>query len=138
VVTADDLYNRLQLSPAEMEAVDAAMRVARGVRGSGNSELLCRLSNPAAMIRRDMREKVQSRILTSVNRPVMRSGQHFRTRDRIPALDLTFQMMVKGVIGIEVAGLESVETKLDFAASAMSVTSTGSICCRNVGRDLIK
>lgn len=115
IVTADDLHNRLQLSPAEMEAVDAAMSVARGVRGSGNSELLYLVSSPAAMMRRPLREKVKSRLFPAPARPELTSEQ-YRTNDRIPATDLTVTATVMSQIGLEVPGLEVHETRLDFSA----------------------
>ncbi|MBC8165522.1 MAG: GWxTD domain-containing protein [Bryobacteraceae bacterium] len=113
VVTAQDVLNRLQLSPAEMEAVDAATSVSRGVRGSGNSEILFRISNPALMLRRELKERVNSRIVNTLNRPRFQSFQ-YRTDDRIPAIDLTFETSVKSVVGIEIKGLDSVETHLNF------------------------
>lgn len=117
IATADDLLNRLQLSPTEMEAVDAAMSVARGVKGSGNSEILYKVSGPAAMIRRELREKVQTRLLPALNRPELVSTQ-YRTGARIPAIDITVATTVTATIGLEATGIETVETRLGFAAPA--------------------
>jgi GWxTD domain-containing protein len=117
IATAAELPERLNLSPAELEAVDAAFHVARGISGSGNSELLYRISSPAAMIRRETREKVQSRIITTMNRPTMSVAQ-YRTPDNIPAVDITAQTAVKELIGIEINGVETFQTKLDFPAPA--------------------
>lgn len=116
VVTADDLMNRLQLSPAELEAVDAAMSVARGVRGSGNSELLYRLSSPVAMLRRNIREKVESRIYTATERTKITTSPQARSADGIPVVDLTIETTLKSTIGVEIQGVEAFETKLNFEA----------------------
>lgn len=118
IVTEGDLLSRLRLSPAEMEAVDTAMSVARGVRGSGSSEILFRVTNPAAMLRRDLREKVSSRLLTTGNRAKIATAQS-RTSAGIPAIDITAQIAVRSAIGIDVNGVETAETRLDFVQPAM-------------------
>ena len=118
IVTADDLVNRLQLSPAELEAVDAAFHVARGVRGSGNSELIYMIASPSAMIRRDIWEKVTSHIYTALHRPLFNYTQ-YRTSDRVPAIDITLQVTAKDAIAIEVPGVESNETKLELPQPSM-------------------
>ncbi|MBC7926389.1 MAG: GWxTD domain-containing protein [Bryobacteraceae bacterium] len=118
IATAADLPNRLQLSPVELQAVDAAIGVARGVTGSGNSELLYRLSSPAAMLRRETREKVQSRIVTATGTRPQFTTVQVRTSERIPAIELTADVTVKEKIGVEINGIESVETKLNFAEAA--------------------
>lgn len=114
-VNEQDLLNRVKLSPAELQAVDAAMGVARGIRGSGNSELLYRVSSPAQMIRRNLRETVQSRVFAAASRPQLTGITQYRSADRIPVVELHFQTSVQSKIGLEIPGLESVETRLNFA-----------------------
>lgn len=117
IVTANDLHNRLRLSPTELEVVDAAMTVARGVRGSGNSEILFEVQSPARMLNKPLTAKVQSRVLSAAERPVFSSVQS-RTQDRVPAIDITVDAVVKRSIGLEVEGLERTATKASFDAPA--------------------
>lgn len=111
--TEGDILNRLKLSPAEGEVLEAAMGVARGIKNSGNSELLYLASSPSAMLRRNTREKVQSKIYAQMARPELTSVQ-YRTADRIPAVDIMIRASVRSLVQVEVRDLDSAETRFDF------------------------
>jgi len=50
VVTPNDIRDRLRYSPSEEEVVDAATGVARGITGTGNSEILSRAVSISTMV----------------------------------------------------------------------------------------
>lgn len=111
VITEGDILNRLKPSPAELDVVDAAMGVAKGVRNSGNSEILYLASTPRAMLSKPRRPDVQSSIRFSMERPKL-DWEQLRTENRIPAIDLKFQVKVRGKLKLDVPGLDSFETTL--------------------------
>ncbi len=111
VITEGDILNRLKPSPAELDVVDAAMGVAKGVRNSGNSEILYLASSPRAMLAKPRRPDVQSSIRFSMERPKLEWEQS-RTENRIPAIDLRFHVKVRGKLRLEVPGLDAFETVL--------------------------
>lgn len=111
VITEGDILNRLNPSPAELDVVDAALGVAKGVRNSGNSEILYLASSPRAMLSKPRRPDVQSSIRFAMERPKL-EWEQLRTENRIPAIDLSFHVKVRGKLKLEVPGLDSFETNL--------------------------
>lgn len=111
VITEGDILNRLNPSPAELDVVDAALGVAKGVRNSGNSEILYLASSPRAMLSKPRRPDVQSSIRFAMERPNL-EWEQLRTENRIPAIDLRFHVKVRGKLKLEVPGLDSFETNL--------------------------
>ncbi|WP_321472474.1 GWxTD domain-containing protein [uncultured Paludibaculum sp.] len=119
VIRASDVPNSLNLPPAEMEVVDAASSLARGITGSGNSELLNMAVAPAYALRGTPKERVQSRLLLS-ERPVLGTFQSW-TPERLPVIDLHINAVVRARIGlsVELAGtpLDEWATQLQFDSS---------------------
>jgi GWxTD domain-containing protein len=59
----EDIRNALKASPAEDEIVSAAVNVAKGVRYSGNDEILGKISSPAYILGIPLTSKVKSRLI---------------------------------------------------------------------------
>ncbi|QOY91642.1 GWxTD domain-containing protein [Paludibaculum fermentans] len=116
IIRASDVPNSLNLPPAEAEVVDAASSVARGITGSGNSDIVNMAAAPAWALRRDPKERVQSRLLLS-ERPVLESFQSW-TPDRLPVIDIQVKASVRASIGlsVQVSGvpLDEWQTQLEF------------------------
>jgi GWxTD domain-containing protein len=68
-ISESDIRQKLNVGPAEDEIITAAMNVATGIRGSGNEEILGRVSSPIEMISRPPRTRVTSRLIPA--RPKM-------------------------------------------------------------------
>lgn len=111
ILNEGDILNRLKPSPAELDVIDAALGLAKGVRHSGNSELLYLASSPRAMLSQPRRPDVKSSIRFALERPQL-EWEQLRTENRIPALDLKFHVKVRGKLKLEVPGLDTFETKL--------------------------
>lgn len=116
IVRAADVPNTLNLPPAEMEVVDAATSIARGIIGSGNSEILNMAAAPAYVLRGDPKEHVHTRLLLA-ERPRLDTFQSW-TPERLPVLDLQIHASVRARIGLAVARagttLDEWTTELDF------------------------
>lgn len=70
VITENDIAERIQASPAEMEILQAAVSIARGITGIGNDEILSRARSPRyALLKTDLQEQVQSRLLRAAAEP---------------------------------------------------------------------
>lgn len=112
IITGNDVLNRLNASPAEQEVVEASLGVARGITGSGNSEILAQASSPAAMLRHTMRESAQTRIRFVTQRPKVTWTQ-YRTAENDPSLDLDILATAQAQVAIEVVGVDVYETQLN-------------------------
>lgn len=118
IITEGDVLNKLKLSPGELDVLDAALSVAKGVKGSGNSEIIYLASNPREMLSRQRSTAVRSSIRYSQERPKFTFDQ-FVTPNRIPAVDLRAEVKARSSIRLEIredAATEgdSFETKIDF------------------------
>ena len=80
------------------------------------------------MIRRGLKERIQSRVVFQAERPRLTTHQAI-TGDRIPAVDLTLHGVVRAAIGLEIPDLQAFETKLDFAEPRPPPTLSASIFC---------
>jgi GWxTD domain-containing protein len=114
-LNANDVLNQLNVSPGEQEIVDASMSVARGVTGSGNSEILALAANPRAMLSRKVLESTRSRIRFLTDRPKL-DYQQYATPENLVAIDLQITAKVQSQLTMEVPGLDSFETNLSFTA----------------------
>ncbi|MGC4054662.1 MAG: GWxTD domain-containing protein [Paludibaculum sp.] len=119
IIRASDVPNSLNLPPAEAEVVDAASSVARGITGSGNSDIVNMAAAPAWALRRDPRERIQSRLILS-ERPILDTFQTW-TPDRLPVIDVHIKASVRARVGlsVQVAGvpLDDWQTQLQFDTS---------------------
>ncbi|MBM3762331.1 MAG: GWxTD domain-containing protein [Acidobacteria bacterium] len=113
VITETDVRERLNLTPAEQDVVEAAMAVGRGIRGSGNSEVLYLASSPREMLSRARSGAASSRIRFEGERPKIETKQ-FATPNKIPALDLTFTGSARNSISVEIRDLEAFTNPLNF------------------------
>lgn len=116
VITETDVRERMQLSPAEMDVLEAAMGVARGVKNSGNSEILYLATSPREMLTRPRAGVAKSRITFTGERPKLETKQ-FATPNRIPAIDLTLTGTARGSITLEIRDLASFANALNFGQS---------------------
>lgn len=116
VIRSADVPNSLSLPPAEMEVVDAASSLARGITGSGNSELLNLAAAPAYALRGSPKERVQARLLLS-ERPSVETFQSW-TPERLPVLDIQVKAAVRARmrLSVELSGtpLDEWTTHLQF------------------------
>lgn len=117
VITANDIRDRLKYSPAEEEVVEAAVGVARGITGTGNAEILSRVSSVAHMIRQDRDAKIEVNSRFTVSAPPEVRILQFWVGD-IPVTDIQVRSEAVARIGIEVmersAGIERSEIPLDL------------------------
>lgn len=116
VITETDVRERLNLSPAEFDVLEAAMSVSRGIKGSGNSEILYLASSPREMLRRARTGSATSRIRFEGERPRLETRQ-FATANKLPAIDLTFTGAARSYITVEIRDLHSFQNALNFAAT---------------------
>lgn len=119
IIRSSDVPNSLNLPPAEAEVVDAASSVARGITGSGNSDIVNMAAAPAWALRRDPKERVQSRLLLS-ERPTLDTFQTW-TPDHLPVIDIQVKASVRARIGlaVQISGvpLDEWQTQLQFETS---------------------
>jgi GWxTD domain-containing protein len=91
LVTPNDIRDRLRYSPSEEEVLDAASGVARGITGSGNSEILSRAVSISAMVHggenRAPRTEVETRFTAEVQSPIEIRSLHFWV-DGVPVTDI--------------------------------------------------
>ena len=116
VITETDVKERLNLSPAEMDVLEAAMGVGRGIRNSGNSEILYLASSPREMLSRSRTDSVTSKIRFEGERPKLETVQSI-TPNQIPAIDLTFTGTARNSITVEIRDLETFSNALNFEAA---------------------
>ncbi len=115
-VTESDIRNRLNVGPAEDEVIEAAIGVARGIKGVGNDEILARATAPSDAIRGSLRAKVTSRLIPPRERAQLKTFQSVSMAGT-PVVDLMFETRCANVIGLQVSlasgqALEQTETKL--------------------------
>ncbi len=115
VVNETDVRERLNLSPAEIDVLDAAMGVAKGVKNSGNSEILYLATSPREMLSRQRVGMARSRVSFNMERPKLETKQ-FATLNKIPAIDLTVTGTARGFVTVEIRDVESFENRLNFDA----------------------
>jgi hypothetical protein len=118
LITEGDIRTRLTLSPAESEVIDAAVSVARGIKGMGNDEVLALVSARPGAVPRVLRPEVSSRVVAE--RPPMVAFQS-TSPEGLPQVDLLFAASVTDRIGFEVqegdSTLARYETALHFGVS---------------------
>ena len=118
IVTEADVRTRLTLSPAESEVIDAAISVARGVKGMGNDEVLALVAARPGALPRALRAEVSSRMVA--DRPPMVAFQT-TSPEGVSRVDLMFTASVSDRIAFEVqegeATLARYETALHFGTS---------------------
>ena len=119
-ITEGDIRTRLTVSPAESEVIDAAVSVARGIKGVGNDEVLALVAAPPGAVRQTLRPAVSSRMLSSADRPPMTVFRSV-SPEGVPQVDLLIATTVSDRIALEVqqgdATLARYETTLHFGAS---------------------
>ncbi|MBI2685700.1 MAG: GWxTD domain-containing protein [Acidobacteria bacterium] len=112
IVTANDIRDRLKFAPGEEEIVDAAAGVARGVTGTGNSEIISRAVSPSHMLRSDnLAAAVSSRFrpaATGVRVIQFRAGE-------IPVVDVQLRATAAQSIGLAVEGAGRGTVPLGYA-----------------------
>lgn len=96
IVTARDLRQRLNLSPAEDEVIDAVLGVARGITGSGNTEILARAVSPAEVLRSSLTPVVTSRLLAGPDV----STSRWWMEDGIPVVDVVVRTNARSGIAV--------------------------------------
>ena len=115
IVTEGDIRTRLTLSPAEEEIADAAMRVARGITGMGNDEILALVSTPSRALSRQVSTEVSARLLT--DRPELATFQT-KFAEGVAQVDLALEGALRHQIAMEVvesgSSLARYETTVHF------------------------
>ncbi|MCU1235139.1 MAG: hypothetical protein JWP63_3106 [Candidatus Solibacter sp.] len=118
IITEADVRTRLTVSPVENEVLDAAISVARGIKGVGNDEVLALVAAPPGARPRGLRADVTSRVVA--DRPPMTVFRTLST-EGVPQVDLLFAADVAGRIALEVqegeATLARYETMLHFGTA---------------------
>jgi GWxTD domain-containing protein len=64
-LTEATLRNTLNVPPAEDEIITAAVNVATGIKNSGNGEIIGEVLSPGAMLTRDLRASVDSKLIAA-------------------------------------------------------------------------
>jgi GWxTD domain-containing protein len=103
VITPNDIRARLGYSPTEEEIVEAATGVARGITGSGNSEILARVMSPGSMYRFDKFDGVRgaaSSTFIAENAPEVRVVQFWS--GEVPVVDVQVRTKAAGAIALAV------------------------------------
>jgi GWxTD domain-containing protein len=113
LLSEGDIRNNMNLTPAETEIVDAALGVARGVKGVENEHLIGLATSPEAALSRTAKFRVNSRLLSDVERPVLTTFQSW-SEDGVPVIDLSLEARLKTKIGISVSVEESETTVPSF------------------------
>lgn len=116
VITETDVRERLNISPAELDVLEAAMSVGRGIKGSGNSEILYLASSPREMLSRARTASATSRIRFEGERPKLETHQ-YATANKLPAVDLTFTGTARSSIQLEIRDLHTFTNALNFDAA---------------------
>ncbi len=110
LLTEGDIRNNMNLTPAECEIVDAAMGVARGVKGVENDQLIARATSPEAALSKTAKFRVNSRLVAETSHPVLTTFQSW-SDDGVPLIDLSLEARVRTKIGLSVS-VEEFETVL--------------------------
>jgi GWxTD domain-containing protein len=113
IITETDVKERLNLSPAEFDVLEAAIGVGRGIKGSGNSEILYLASSPREMLSRTRTGSASSRVRFEGERPKLEVKQ-YATANKLPAIDLTFTGSARNSISVEIRDLETFTNQLNF------------------------
>ncbi len=118
LITPADVRARLNPTPAEDDIVEAALGVARGITGSGNTEILARAASPAEALRRDLRTQVRSRFQPAAA-PEVRTLQFWATPE-VAALDVEVRVRASARIGlaIEEKGTRLEQSEIPIEASS--------------------
>jgi hypothetical protein len=117
VITEGDVRSRLNVPPAEDEVIEASLRVARGITGAGNDEILGRALSPKAALNRGASEsRVDSRITYSARTIV--SVFCSRTTEGARIADISVEGSAKSSITLQLLTgntvLDHTETRLSF------------------------
>jgi len=104
VLSENDIRQQLKATPAEEPVVEAALGVARGVKDSGNGQILGRASSPEHMLRinEDKRKPQVSSSFAVVPRPEVRVLQY--AAGDVPVTDVEVRATVVATIGLTVVG----------------------------------
>ena len=100
ILTEGDIRNNMNLTPAEIELVDAALGVAKGVKGVENDSIISRASSPAEALSKKNGFAVSSRIVSL--HPVLTTFQSW-SEDGIASVDLSLETTVQRSIGVSVS-----------------------------------
>ncbi|MCX6598049.1 MAG: GWxTD domain-containing protein [Acidobacteria bacterium] len=100
VITPQDVRTRMNVSPAEDEVLEAALGVAKGITGVGNSEILSRAMSPAEMLRRDPKAVVKS-TFSVAEQPDVRIIQ-FWVDSTIPVTDVQLRTRAVSSLGVTI------------------------------------
>lgn len=118
LITESDVRQRLNLPPAEAEVIEAALRVAPGVTGTGNDEILARVLSPRTALDRRLKPLVASRVLAWGTSAAVSDFQS-AGEDGSTTVDLELSVTARRVIGVEVrSGSQTIfhtRTQLDFS-----------------------
>jgi GWxTD domain-containing protein len=104
VLSENDIRQQLSVTPAEEPVIEAALGVARGVKDSGNGEILGRASSPERMLRigEDKRKALVTSSFAVVPRPEVRVLQ-YGVGD-VPVTDVEVRATAVASIGLTVVG----------------------------------
>lgn len=64
IVTESDIRRLLRTGPAEDEVIAAAVDIASGIKGTGNTEILAQITSPRQMLTRGLVASVRSKFIT--------------------------------------------------------------------------
>jgi GWxTD domain-containing protein len=124
VVTANDIRERLRYSPAEEEIVDAAVSVAKGITGTGNSEILSRAVSVAESFR--PREGTYRPVIASkfsvVDAPEIRT-LHFWAGD-VPVTDVQIRAKASSTIGL---AIDRARNRVEQSSIPLGLTSAKTV-----------
>lgn len=100
IVSSNDLLERLNVSPAEVDFAEAAFSITKGIKGLGNDELLAVVTSPARALERGRKTMVQSRFLASM--PIQIQWHAFRTSDVGGVVDIAVECSAARTFRLEV------------------------------------
>ena len=105
LLTEGDIRNTMNLTPAELEIVDAAMGVAKGIKGMENDAILARATSPETALSRTPNFQVTTKFttrFTTASRPLLSTFQSW-SGDGTAAVDFSLQTAVQRTIGMAVS-----------------------------------
>lgn len=100
IVTPNDLLDRLNVPPAEVDFAEAAFSIAKGVKGLGNDELLAVVTSPARALERKRKTDVQSRFLAAMPMHIRWNAVH--TGQTGAAVDIAVECTAARMLRLEV------------------------------------
>ena len=100
IVTPNDLLDRLNVPPAEVDFAEAAINITKGVKGLGNDELLAVVTSPARALERKRKSDVQSRFLATMPIEIQSFATH--TEGGGATLDLAIDCAAAKQIVLEI------------------------------------